>query len=48
MFYQQFETGLRVKGVLIDSVFEKKTVSAEERASLCLHRRSVCPTWNYN
>jgi hypothetical protein len=42
------ETGLHVKAVLVDRVFEKKkTVSAEARASLCLQRRSVCPTWNY-
>jgi hypothetical protein len=42
------ETGLRVKAFLVDQDFEKKkTVSTEERASLCLQRRSICPTWNY-
>lgn len=42
------KTGLLVKAVLVDRIFEKKkTVSTEERESLCLHRRSVCPTWNY-
>ncbi len=42
------ETGLQVKAFLVDRVFEKKKkVSAEERASLCLYRRPICPTWNY-
>ena len=42
------ETGLQVKAFLVDRLFEKKkTVSAEERASLCLRRRPICPTWNY-
>lgn len=42
------ETGLRVKAFLVDRIFEKKKkVSAEERASLRLQRRPICPTWNY-
>ena len=42
------DTGLQVKAFLIDHVFEKqKKVSPEERASLHLQRRPICPTWNY-
>ena len=42
------ETGLRVKAFLVNRLFEKKKkVSTEERASLRLHRRPICPTWNY-
>lgn len=42
------ETGLQVKAFLIDHVFEKqKKVSAEEKASLHLQHRPICPTWNY-
>lgn len=42
------ETGLQVKAFLVDRLFDKKkTVSAEERASLCLQRRPICPVWNY-
>ena len=42
------ETGLQVKAFLVDRLFEKKkTVSVEERASLRLQRRLICPTWNY-
>jgi hypothetical protein len=42
------ETGLQVKAFLVDRVFErKKKVSAEEKASLRLQRRPICPTWNY-
>jgi len=42
------ETGLQVKAFLVDRLFEKKKqVTAEERASLYLQRRPICPTWNY-
>ena len=42
------ETGLKVKAFLVDRIFEKsKKVSAEEKAMLRLHRRPICPTWNY-
>jgi hypothetical protein len=42
------ETGLRVKAFLVNRLFEKnKSVSAEERESLHLQRRPICPIWNY-
>jgi hypothetical protein len=42
------QTGLLVKAFLVNRDFEKKkTVSDEERTSLRLQRRRICPTWNY-
>lgn len=42
------QTGLLVKAFLVNRDFEKKkTVLDEERASLRLQRRRICPTWNY-
>lgn len=41
-------TGLTVRAFLVDQVFEKnRQVSKEERASIHLTRRPICPTWNY-
>jgi hypothetical protein len=40
--------GLRVKALLLDREYEKGIkVSDQEMAALNLHRRSVCPRWNY-
>ena len=42
------ETGLKVKALLLNRVYEKSIkVSDSEMKALNLHRRSVCPTWNY-
>ena len=42
------ETGLKVKAFLLDRVYEKGIkVSSDEMKALNLHRRNVCPTWNY-
>lgn len=42
------ETGLKVRAILVDKVFVKgKKVSSAEKAALHLHRRSICPAWNY-
>lgn len=41
-------TGLTVKALLLDKVFEKgRKLSDEQRKSINLRRRSVCPIWNY-
>ena len=43
------ETGLQVKAFLVERIFEKKQkVSSEERATLRLKRRPICPNWNYS
>ncbi len=42
------ETGLKVKAFLLDRVYETGVkVPDKEMKALNLHRRSVCPTWNY-
>jgi hypothetical protein len=42
------ETGLSVKAFLVEHSFEKgKKVSKEQRSALNLHRRYICPNWNY-
>jgi len=42
------KTGLQVKAFLIDQVYEKGIkVSTQEMNDLNLHRRRVCPIWNY-
>ena len=42
------QTGLKVKATLVDRVFEKgRKVTLEERHSLNLVRRPICPNWNY-
>ena len=42
------EAGLKVKAFLVDRVFEKGTkVSRIDMAALNLHKRRVCPRWNY-
>jgi hypothetical protein len=42
------ETGLTVKACLLDREYEKKIkVSDQEMQALNLHRRRVCPRWNY-
>ena len=42
------ETGLQVKAFLVERIFQKKqTVSSEERETLRLKRRPICPNWNY-
>jgi len=42
------ETGLQVKAFLINQVYEKGIkVSTNEMNDLNLHRRRVCPNWNY-
>lgn len=42
------EVGLKVKAFLIERTFEKGIkVSPEQRASLNLVRRRICPAWNY-
>jgi hypothetical protein len=42
------ETGLKVKAFLLDRKYEKGIkVSGKEMAALNLHRRRVCPNWNY-
>lgn len=41
-------TGLTVKAFFVDRLFEtKRKVSTAQRATINLHRRSICPTWNY-
>lgn len=41
-------TGLTVKAFLLDKVFDKgRKLSVEQRNSINLRRRSVCPIWNY-
>lgn len=42
------QTGLQVKAFLVDRLFQpKQQVSPQERASLNLERRPICPNWNY-
>jgi len=42
------EAGLKVKAFLVDRVYEKGLkVSQKEMKNLNLHKRRVCPTWNY-
>ncbi len=42
------ETGLKVRALLMDRVYEKGIkVSDQEMKTLNLQRRRVCPTWNY-
>jgi hypothetical protein len=42
------EVGLRVKAFLLDRVYQKGLkISDKEMKALNLHRRSVCPNWNY-
>jgi hypothetical protein len=42
------EAGLEVKALLLDQVYKRGIkVSAKEMKSLNLHRRNVCPDWNY-
>ena len=41
-------TGLTVRAFLLDKVFQKgRKLSDEERQSINLQRRPICPTWNY-
>ena len=41
-------TGLTVRAFLLDQVFKKgRKLSVEERQSINLQRRPICPTWNY-
>lgn len=41
-------TGLIVKAFLVERTFEKgQKVSDEQRVALNLHRRHICPNWNY-
>jgi len=41
-------TGLTVKAFLLDKEFKKgRKLTDEERQSINLKRRSICPTWNY-
>ena len=41
-------TGLTVRAFLLDKVFQKgRKFSEEERQSINLQRRPICPTWNY-
>ncbi|MBU1879979.1 MAG: ISAzo13 family transposase [Chloroflexi bacterium] len=41
-------TGLQVRAFLVDQVYEKGIkVSNQEMQALNLHRRRICPTWNY-
>ena len=41
-------TGLSVRAFMVDRPFEKKRqVSKDERSSIHLIRRPICPTWNY-
>lgn len=42
------DTGLTVRAFMVDRPFEKKRqVSKDERSSIHLIRRPICPTWNY-
>jgi hypothetical protein len=42
------QAGLKVKAILLDRAYRKGIkVSDDEMAALNLHRRSVCPRWNY-
>jgi hypothetical protein len=42
------ETGLTVKAFLVERTFHKgQKVSDEQRTALNLHRRYICPNWNY-
>jgi hypothetical protein len=42
------QTGLTVKALLLDQVFQKgRRVSDEQYNSINLRRRPICPTWNY-
>ena len=42
------ETGLKVKAFLLDRVYKLGIkVPDEEMQALGLHRRRVCPNWNY-
>ncbi|MBU1748758.1 MAG: ISAzo13 family transposase [Chloroflexi bacterium] len=41
-------TGLQVRAFLVDQVYEKGIkVADQEMQALNLHRRRICPTWNY-
>ena len=41
-------TGLTVKAFLVDRAFQKgRKVSKEQRQTIQLTRRPICPTWNY-
>jgi hypothetical protein len=41
-------TGLTVRAFLVDRPFQKaRTVSTDERKTINLLRRPICPTWNY-
>lgn len=42
------KTGLAVQAFLVERIFDKgRSVSKEQRQSIQLHRRSLCPNWNY-
>ena len=42
------KAGLKVKAVLLDREYEKGIkISDQEMDALNLHRRRVCPRWNY-
>lgn len=42
------KTGLAVKSFLLDNIFPKgRQVSHEQRNTISLSRRPICPTWNY-
>jgi len=42
------EAGLKVKAFLVNRVYQKKIkVSNKEMKALNLHRRRICPTWDY-
>ena len=42
------ETGLRVRAVLLDRVYQRGIkVSNQEMKDLNLQRRAICPNWNY-
>jgi hypothetical protein len=42
------EAGLKVKASLVDRVYEKGIkISDQEMKALNLHRRRICPAWNY-
>jgi hypothetical protein len=42
------KTGLKVKACLMDREYKKGVrISQQEMNALNLHRRSICPTWNY-
>jgi hypothetical protein len=42
------QTGLTIKAFLLDKIFAKaRKVTADQRKSINLKRRPICPTWNY-